>query len=176
MGYGGFLYKLFLLLHIGAVVVGFGSSFVYPMFGSRSRQLGPTAPKEAFALSDASMAASKVLTTPVIYAAGVFGVVLVLLSDGLIKFSQAWISIAFLLFIVAACIAGFLHNPNLKAMNALSEKIAAGNVTPGAGGPPQEVLELQERGKRAAMFGGILHLLWLLLMIDMIWKPGGPGV
>jgi amino acid transporter len=172
MTYGGFLYNVFLLLHIGAVVVGFGSSFVYPFFGARARKLGPTAPKEAFALSDASLAASHVLTTPVIYAAGAFGIILVLLSEGVFKFSQLWISIAFLLFIAAACIAGFLHNPNLKAMNALSEKIANGDVTPSPGGPPREVAELQERGQKAGAFGGVLHLLWLLLMIDMIWKPG----
>jgi hypothetical protein len=24
------------------------------------------------------------------------------------------------------------------------------------------------------MYGGILHLLFLLLMIDMVWKPGSP--
>jgi len=168
MGPDSFAYKLFLLLHIGAVVVGFGSSFVWPALAARSRKMEPG---QSYALNSAALEISKPLTTYAIYAAGGFGVVLVVLSDDLWKFSQAWISIAFVLFFAGVAISAFLHAPNLKAMNALQAKLVAGDVTPSAGGPPAEVLELQERGKKAGMFGGILHLIFLLLMIDMIWKP-----
>ena len=37
---------------------------------------------------------------------------------------------------------------------------------------PKEVVELEERAGKAGAFGGLLHVIWLLLMIDMIWKPG----
>jgi hypothetical protein len=57
-------------------------------------------------------------------------------------------------------------------MNELQSRLVSGEAKPGPNGPPAEVLELQERGKQAGMYGGLLHLLFLLLMIDMVWKPG----
>lgn len=170
MGTGSFAYQLFLLLHLLAVIVGFGSSFVWPVLAAKARQEEPSV---AHAMSRAGFQASTVLTTPFIWAAGVFGIVLIVLSDETWKFSDTWISIAFLLFFGAALFALFVHTPNLRAMLALQEKLASGDVTPSpGGGPPAEVLELQARGKRAGMYSGLLHLLFLLLMIDMIWKPG----
>ncbi|WP_334141299.1 DUF2269 family protein [Rhabdothermincola sp.] len=169
MGTGSFAYQLFFLLHLLAVIVGFGSSFVWPVLAAKARQQEPPV---AYAMSNAGFQAAKVLTTPFIWAAGAFGVVLIVLSDEAWKFSDTWISIAFLLFFAAALFSLFVHVPNLRAMLALQEKLVSGQVTPGPGGPPAEVAELQARGKRAGMYTGILHLLFLLLMIDMIWKPG----
>ena len=58
-------------------------------------------------------------------------------------------------------------------MDELEEQLVVGSVKAGAdGGPPKEVAELGERSSKAAMYGGVLHVIWLLLMIDMIWKPG----
>lgn len=174
MTISGFWYPLLTLLHIGCVIVGFGSSFVYPVLAGKARSLDERA---AFAVNRLAFDTSKMLTTPVIYAAGAFGIGLVLLSEKRWTFSQLWVSIAFVLFIAAALIAAFLHTPNLKAMVALQERLAGGEVAPPPeGGAPKEVTELQERASRAGMYGGLLHLLFLLLMIDMIWKPGlGPG-
>lgn len=176
MGIDSFVYKLFFLLHLAAIIIGFGSTFVFAMMGGKAKRLGPTDPKGAYAISHASYEAGKVLASPFIYAAGAFGLILVVVSNNAWKFSQTWISAAFVLFILAAAIAIFLHNPNLKAMDELSAKLADGKVTPNpGGGPPAEVAELEERGGKAGMYGGILHLFWLLLMIDMIWKPGLGG-
>ncbi len=176
MGPDTFIYKLFLLLHLGAAVIGFGSTFVFPVLGSKAKALGPTAPKEAYAISHAAHEAGKILATPFIYATGAIGLVLVATSDSVWKFNQLWIEIAVVLFVAAACLAGFLHNPNLKAMDGLSEKLASGQITPNpAGGPPMEVGELAERGQKAGAFGGMLHVLWFLMMIDMVWKPGAFG-
>lgn len=169
---GDFLYDFLLFLHILTAIVGFGSTFVWPLLGARARALGPTDLKASFAIGDAAFSASKILSGPFIYAVGVTGVLLVIASDGLIEFSEAWISIAFLLYLIALGISIFVHQPNLRAMNAIQERLATGGGTPSSGGPPPEVLELQERGQRSAMFGGILHLLFLLILIDMIWKPG----
>lgn len=168
------VYRIVFFLHVLAVIVGFGSSFVYPMLAAASRKLDD--PGQKYAINHAALGVSKMITTPVIYAAGALGVLLVLLSgqDGVmtIKFSETWISIALLLFIIAVAVAAGLHVPNLKAMDGLAEKLAAGQATPSKAGPPKEVLELQERGKKAGMYGGILHLLFLLLLLDMIFKPG----
>jgi len=170
-----FLYQLLFLLHLTAVIVGFGSSFVYPVLAARSRKLPP---KEAYAVNHTAFSVSRYLTTYPIYAAGFFGLTLIFASENSQElFKQRWVSIAFFLFILAVLVELFLFYPNAKAMDALSEKLA--NATPGAqgepGGKPKEVAEIEERGSRASMYGGILHLFFLLLMIDMIWKPGSLG-
>jgi hypothetical protein len=58
-------------------------------------------------------------------------------------------------------------------MDAVGARLAEGQLTESrAGGDPKEVVELKERESKAASFSGMMHVLWLLLMIDMIWKPG----
>ena len=167
---GDFGYDLLLLLHLLCVVVGFGSTFVYAIMGSQASQRRGV---EAQALSETSMQASKILTTPVIYAAGAFGLVLVL--TGPWEFSDAWVGIAMALFLAAVLFAAFVHTPNLKRMDELTRELATMGPPPAGAapsGPPPQVAEMEARGKKAAMNGGILHLAFLLLMIDMIFKPG----
>jgi len=165
MGYGSFPYQVTYLIHLAAVVVGFGSSFVYPLLAARSKNLPP---REAYAVSHTALGISPYLTTYPIYTAGATGVLLVILSDQAIAFSSTWISIAFLVFFLGVLVSVFLHTPNLKAMDALQEKLL--DAPPGDA--PPEVAELEERGQKAAMYGGLLHLFWLVLMVDMVWKPG----
>ena len=166
MGDDSFAYRLVFLLHLLAVIVGFGSSFVYPVMGREARVRRGV---EAHALTQASLRTAKAITTSPIYLAGATGILLVIMSDA-IGFDEAWISIAFVLFIVSAVVAGALHLPNLRRMDELLGQMAGGG--PPQGGPPPQLAELEQRGKRAGMYGGILHLSFLALMIDMIWKPG----
>ena len=168
--YGTTLYKIFFLLHLLTIIVGFGSSFVYPVLAAKTKDLDP---KERFAVNHAAYSVSKYLTSYPLYAAGLFGVLLVPTSEEAWKFSQTWVSTAFLLYVLALLVAIFLHGPNLKAMDELGAKLAAGKVTPPKGeGPPKEVKEMDERASRAGMYGGMLHLFFFLLMLDMIFKPG----
>jgi hypothetical protein len=170
LAWNSFGYRFLYLLHILFVIVGFGSTFVYAALASRARKLAPV---EGHAIGHASLEVSKGLTTFPIYGAGLMGIILVLVGEGW-KFSQTWISIAFVLFIIGVLVSAFVHTPNLKAMDALQEKLLAGAASAPAGGRPAEVDELEARGKRAGMTGGLLHLIFLLLVIDMIWKPGFP--
>ena len=162
-----FGYRFLFLLHIVFVVVGFGTSFVYAALASRARKLPPV---EGHAIGHASLQVSPGLTTYPIWAAGFFGIVLVGASESW-KFSQAWVSIALVVFLAAALFAWFVHTPNLKKMDELQEELLAMDGPPPAGGPPPQVAEIQARGKKAGMFGGLLHLAFLILVIDMIWKP-----
>lgn len=162
-------YDLILFLHILTVVVGFGSAFVWPYLASQARA---ESPEISLFTSRISLAGANMLTTMFIYAAGATGLILVIIGDSW-EFSQTWISIAFLLYFAAIGVALGLHKPNLKAMLALQEELAQG--VPGKGNaPPPQAIELGERGKKAAMFGGILHLLFVLLLLDMVFKPGWP--
>jgi hypothetical protein len=167
LAFDDFGYRFLFLLHIVFVIVGFGTSFAYPALASRARKLPPV---EGHAISHATLEMSKPFTTYPIWAAGLSGIILVGASEQW-KFSQAWVSIALVLFIGAVLFAWFVHVPNLKKMDALQEELLALDGPPPAGGRPPQVEELETRGKRAGMNGGLLHLVFLLLVIDMIWKP-----
>lgn len=172
---GDFLYDLFLFLHILAAIVGFGSTFVWPALSSRARKLPP---EQGYAITHAGLETSKVLTRPVIWGVGLTGVVLTLLwgneiDDVAEAFGEPWVSTAILLYVIAIAVSEVLHLPNLKAMDELGGRLASGQATPPAGGgPPAEVAELQQRGKRAGMFGGILHLIFVVILYLMVFKPG----
>jgi MFS family permease len=164
-----FGYRILLLLHLLLVIVGFGSSFAYPALAARARKLTPS---EGHAIGHATLDISRGVTTYPIWAAGLVGIVLVGVSNEW-KFSQSWVSIAFVLFLAAVLFAWFVHVPNLKKIDALQEELLTA-APPAAGGPPPQVAEVEQRAKRAGMYGGLLHLVFLLLVIDMIWKPGSP--
>lgn len=166
-------YDLLLFLHILTVVVGFGSTFVWPFLASKSRQLGK--PDTGYYVSQMAMQGSSVLTSPFIYATGALGVALLVVGDW--EMGDLWVSLAFLLYFAGLGVSIGLHTPNLKAMLKLQEELATMGPPPqsagaAAAGPPPQVLELQERGKKAGMYGGILHLLFVLILLDMILKPG----
>ena len=168
---GDFGYDLLLLLHVAAVVVGFGSSFVYPFLGVQAKARGGV---EAKALSESSIDAAKKVTTPVIYVAAILGVILVAVSDQW-EFSDAWVGISMVVVVASILFAAFVHVPNVKVMDRLTSELAAmGPPPPGAApsGPPPQVAELDARGKRAGMNGGILHLAFLVVLYLMIFKPG----
>jgi hypothetical protein len=76
-------------------------------------------------------------------------------------------------YLAIVAVMVFLVAPNARAIDELGAKLADGAVSAGpAGGPPPEAAELEERTKKAGAFTGVVHLLWVLIMIDMIWKPG----
>jgi len=39
-------------------------------------------------------------------------------------------------------------------------------------GPSQQAIELEARGERAPMIGGLLNLVVVAVVILMVWKPG----
>ena len=160
-------YRLLLLAHLLCVVIGFGSTFVYPILGARASKLKGM---EGAAISAASEAAGKIVTGPFIWGAGIFGVLLVLAGE--YDFDALWIQIAITVFLVAMAFSYLVHLPNLHRLNALAQEMAGG-PPPGAGsgGPPPQVAEMEARGKAAARNGGFLHLLFATLLVLMIWKP-----
>jgi uncharacterized membrane protein len=168
------IYKFVFVLHLVAVIVGFGSVALFGAFGAKAKARGG---REGLAISQATFEVGKHWSEWFIYAVPVLGIVLVLLSDDQYKFSQEWISISFLLYFVALGISHGMQTPNVRRMNELAGELVAGGPPAGgaAGGPPPQVAELEARGKRAAAGGGGLNLIWGLIVFLMVWKPGAPG-
>ena len=159
-------YRLLLLGHLLFVIVGFGSTFVWVFVGPfAQRNPGPV----AVGLSDFAVNTGKIVSVYCIWLAGAFGLALGIAAEYM---DQLWLQLALPLYLIAIAFSFFVHVPNLLKMNALGHQLAAG-PPPGAGGggPPPQVLEMQARGKAAARNGGILHVLFFVVLILMIWKP-----
>jgi hypothetical protein len=163
---GDFGYRILFLGHLLFVIVGFGSTFVWPVVGREAdKRPGPG----GVALSEVAMKYSRYLTTYAIYAAGAFGFVLAA-AAGLLD--QMWAQAAIVIYLAAVLFSGFVHVPNLEKMDDLAHQLAAGPPPgAGAGGPAPQVAEMGTRAKAAARNGGILHLAFVVLLILMIWKP-----
>lgn len=161
------VYHLLVVAHLLCVVVGFGSTFVYPLLGAQASKIRG---KEAAAISDATLFSAERVTTPVIYAAAVFGLILVAVGpyDWDARFVQAAIPIV----LFGVLFAGFVHVPNLKAMNKLTHELANMGPPPaGAQGPPPQAVEMERRGKAAQRNGAITTLVFLALILLMVFKP-----
>jgi hypothetical protein len=161
-----FGYRILFFGHLLFVIVGFGSTFVWPVVG---REAGQRPGPGGLALSEVAIKYSRYLTIYAIYAAGAFGFVLAA-AAGLLD--QMWAQAAIVVYLAAVLFSGFVHVPNLEKMDALAHQLAAG-PPPGAApsGPPPQVAEMGARAKAAARNGGILHLAFVVLLILMIWKP-----
>lgn len=148
-----FIYKLLLLLHILAIIVAFAPHFVWPVVSAKlARDKQPVGPRVG-ALAAGNTAK---VHGPALILAGLFGFALVGLSkpdgadEALWEFSQTWVTLAIVLwFIMVGVVFGLMIPAEKKA-------------TEGD----------EEAGKKLAMFNGIIHLALLLMLIDMIWKPG----
>jgi hypothetical protein len=134
-------YRIVLLLHILSVIVAFGPLFLVPLV-TRGAD-GPSA----------SEAAWKYLTrfgTPALVLAGFFGMALLGMSDKVYKFSQSWVGVALLIWIIDVGLFVFGLLPAQR-------KLSSGDA---------------EGGRLAPMFTGIIHLSLLVMLYLMIWKPG----
>ncbi|WCO68479.1 CopD family protein [Iamia majanohamensis] len=146
---GSFPYNVMLLLHLLAVLVAFAPAFVWPVLRVTMRKQGGDAlPGEV----GRQIAPTGLLVHgPALVAAGIFGILTLLLSGDVYQFSDTWVSIAFVLWFL---MLGVLFLGIIPA----DRKAAEPSETPGA-------------DARASMFNGMLHLLIVLMLIVMIWKP-----
>ncbi len=170
MGTNSGIYKFMLVLHILTVIVGFGSVFLMGVFGAKAKARGG---REGAAIGEAAYEVGRNWSEWFIYAVPILGILLVLFSDDEIRFSEAWISWSFLLYIVSIGIAHAVHFPNLRRMNQLAAELAAGApMAAESAGPPPQVAELEARGKRAAAAGAALNLIMIVILFLMVWQPG----
>jgi uncharacterized membrane protein len=136
-------YKIVLLLHILTVVIGFAPAWFIPMMG----RLAAKGDAEAGAQLEASILR---FSLPGIVLAGLFGFALAGMSEKLYSMSQAWLSIAAVLWVVLLLVTVFVARPAVKALSAG---------------------DLAARGRVMAATG-ITHLTLIVMLYLMIFKPG----
>jgi hypothetical protein len=164
--YGSNLYKLTFLLHMLVAIVGLGAVMLNGLYAAQAQQRqGPP----SRAIAEANFAVTKVAEY-FIYAIPVFGILLVLESNKLWKFSQTWVWLALVVYAIAIGISHGVMFPGTKRVVELMKEMESS--PPPAGGAPPQVAELQAVGKRLATGGMILDLIVVVLLYLMIFKPG----
>jgi hypothetical protein len=165
-------YKFFLLLHILSIIVGIGGVMLDGVYGAEAKKRqGPG----GLAITEANHAVANVAEY-VIYTIPIWGIILVVISPNDIwEFSQMWVWLSIVLYLVALGNAHAVLISNTKRMIELQrELVAMGPPPAGAApsGPPPQVTELGRLGKQQAMAGMLNNLIVVALLYLMIWKPG----
>jgi uncharacterized membrane protein len=159
-------YKFVLFLHILSVIVGIGAVMLNGLYAAQA-QKRPGPPGRA--VTEANFFVSNIAEY-VIYTIPVWGIALVFMSDDRFKFSQTWVWLSLLLFFIAMGISHAVMVPGVKRVIALQLEMEQG--PPAAAGPPLQVAELEDIGKKLAAGGMSLNLLAAAILALMIWKPG----
>ena len=139
-------YKIVLLIHVLAVIVGFAPLWLTPVM-IRLTAAGDKAAADGLEVSILRF------SLPGIGLAGILGFGLAGMSEKVFKMSQTWLSIAAVLWVVLLALLFFVARPAIKAFRD-GDAAARGRIM---------------------MVTGISHLILVVTLYLMIFKPGLPG-
>src|SRR3954471_6532585 len=135
------IYKFVLVLHILCAIVGFGAVLLNGVYAAQAKKRsGPG----GLAVTEANFAVSKI-GEYFIYAVFVLGMALVGMSDKQWKFSQSWLPISVVLYIIALGIAHGVLIRGHKRMIVLQGELVSAPASPAgvaSGGAPPQVAEM----------------------------------
>ena len=158
-------FKVLVMLHLLSVIGGFGAlayNALYMSLAQRRPQGGTGAVLEINGLVSG-------LAELLIYAALLFGIGAVTASHSEVKFSQAWVSAALGVYIVAV---GVLHGwikRHQRGYTAMVKKLESGEEPSTQQG---DLAELQRLEKRVGFGWGVFNLLVVAAVYLMVFKPG----
>jgi uncharacterized membrane protein len=168
----GGLYKLCLVLHILCAIVGFGAVFLNGIYGQQMKaRLQSGRGAEALGIYEANLTVSKI-GEYFIYAVFVLGFAVIGLSDSAWKFSQTWVWLSIVVYVIAIGLSHGVLMPAVKRMGALMREMRDG--PPPVGGPPPQAAEMASIGQKLGIVGPILDLAMIVILFLMVFKPGGP--
>jgi uncharacterized membrane protein len=147
-------YQLLLVIHLLTVIVGIGSVILNGIYGAQAKKAGPNGGN---AIVRANFEVTKIAEY-FIYAIPVTGILMVLNSDYPWDFSDTWVWMSILLYVIAVGNAHMNLIPGSKKMIELTQ------------GPPTP--EMEAVGKRLGIAGTINDLIVVALVVLMVWKPG----
>lgn len=158
MGYRGDLYNVVLVLHILASIIGFGGMFIAGFYGNEARSLPG---REGLAVAQTTLKVTGGIPTVAVVAVPILGILLILMSEDTIKFSAMWVSLSFLLYFVLMGLATGLQVPTIRKMVAMR-----------AGADGAQSTQMQAMGKKVATVSAVVNVLWVIILILMVFKPG----
>jgi uncharacterized membrane protein len=159
MGVDTKFYELVLGLHILAVVIGFGGMFIAGFYGNEAAKRPG---REGLAVAETTLKVTALIPTMAVYTAPILGILLILISDDTWKFSEAWVGMSMALYIVLIGLAVTIQVPTIRKMVALRTSADGGGQGP----------EMDRLGRTAATVGGIVNVLWVVVLFLMVFKPG----
>jgi uncharacterized membrane protein len=144
---GDGLYKALFLGHVVSFLVAFAPAVIHPILAAQAKADG-----EAVLVPVARHLADngRRVHFPALVLVGGFGLAMVLASDDVWAFDQAWISLSFLVWLAICGIVSAVVLPNER-------RFADGDLAAEA---------------KVAMGGQIATVLLLVMLYLMIWKPG----
>ena len=140
-------YKIVLLIHVLAVIVGFAPLWLTPVM-IRLTAAGDKAAADGLEVSILRF------SLPGIGLAGILGFGLAGMSEKYYRMSQTWLSIAAVLWVVLLALLFFVARPAIKAFRD-GDAAARGRIM---------------------MATGISHLILVVMLYLMIFKPGLPSI
>jgi hypothetical protein len=160
-------YKVVLLLHILCAIVGLGGVTLNGIYAVASRKaIG----QGALPLVRANAKVTQV-AEGFIYAIPVFGFALAGMSDDVWKFSQTWLWLSLVVYALALAISLGALLPAAKAYERVVEQLETSRTAP----TPDVEATLDGLLKKQAAMGTSLHVITVVLLYLMIWKPGAPS-
>ncbi|MEA2026704.1 MAG: DUF2269 family protein [Chloroflexota bacterium] len=149
-------FPLWMFLHVLGAIAAFGFGFYAPIFGMASAR----EPQHSNWFSRASKRISNIIIVPFAILMFITGALLV--QAGSSEWSDRWLSMAMLLYVIALGIVFLLQRPALNKVIALSAE------PPGPEGPPAE---LTSNVRKMQIYGTVLLILTLVILALMVWKP-----
>jgi uncharacterized membrane protein len=151
-------YSVVLSVHIMAVVVAFGSAFIYPAFMPWARR---THPEAMPVIHEISGRLGRLVMTPAMVLVLAAGIYLASKAD---VWSETWVSVPLLILIVIGGLGGMVFAPGERKLAELARRDVAG------GGELSDEYDAQFR--RIAFFGYVTMALVLIAIFFMAAKPG----
>jgi uncharacterized membrane protein len=155
------------MLHLLCIIGGFGAVAYNALYVSLAqRHPGATGSTAILEVNNLVSGLAELL----IYAALVFGIGAVTASQSTVKFSQAWVSAAFAVYLVDI---GILHGwikPYQRRYTALARHLEDANYKSGT--RPPELIELSGLERRLALGWGVFNVLVIGAVYLMVFKPG----
>ena len=160
-------YQILVMLHILCVIGGFGAVSYNGLYVNLAQRRSG-APGTSAVLEVNTLVSG--LAELLIYAALVFGVGAVTASHSTVKFSQAWVSAAFAVYLVDIAI---LHGWIRRYQRRLRRPgPAGGGRRPAPGSRPPELRELAGLERRVSLGWGVFNVLVVGAVYLMVFKPG----
>ena len=154
-------YRLLVWLHVVAVIVGLGVTFVYPFLQGFAERRGVQATRFALQFSQRL---ETIAVWPGAALVFLFGLGLIFNDyPGYKDDMPTWLNVAVLWFLVAVAVAVFVQRRNVIAGIKALEGVPDGPNLPAA---------YLAVSKRLQMVGGLLGLSVIGITFLMVWKPG----